>query len=287
MTQKMDPKKKTHSKKLTRKKQKKRISLDKQLRRLPPGDPRHGRDAHRGLRGQARGPPRPRGRRPQLRDARAYGIPQEDRLRIKTATVYRHHCVSRLPPRPARLRRVAFTALVSPHALLWALELCGFRDVGLKVHAHQATVDAGEAADGGWGEGEGGCCFEEEEGGIASGRDCLGRSHGQRHGRQEQAAAAAGGRSSLCRGWCAGGARCTCGGAGAATAADASSPSSFLASSPAAAPALVSAPSFEFDALPAAETLTAEGGNAGSHRRRRRGRRGGHRAVAEAAGGGG
>lgn len=58
-------------------------------------------------------------------DARAYGIPQEDRLRIKTATVYRHHCVSRLPPRPARLRRVAFTALASPDALLWALELCG------------------------------------------------------------------------------------------------------------------------------------------------------------------
>ena len=79
-------------------------------------------------------------------DHRAYGVPPAARHHVKAAHVCRHHCVTHIPPRAARLREAALTGLACADALAWALELSGFRGVKVTVHAAHAPPRPGPAA---------------------------------------------------------------------------------------------------------------------------------------------
>ena len=79
-------------------------------------------------------------------DHRAYGVPPAARHHVKAAHVCRHHCVTHVPPRAARLREAALTGLACADALAWALELSGFRGVKVTVHAAHAPPRPGPAA---------------------------------------------------------------------------------------------------------------------------------------------
>lgn len=51
----------------------------------------------------------------------------------KPAQVYEHHCMEQLPGPTRRLRDGAVHLVNNMEAVQWALELCGFKDVNIKV----------------------------------------------------------------------------------------------------------------------------------------------------------
>ena len=53
--------------------------------------------------------------------------------------MYKQHCIAGLSEDVGALRNAALYVAEHRDAILWALELCGFKDVALKVRASLAT----------------------------------------------------------------------------------------------------------------------------------------------------